>query len=72
MNIVPVETLRRWADLAAFCVDNPGREAADAVLELSAQLEDALEDAIEAETGRRRDWCRTCGQHRGTCIERAA
>jgi hypothetical protein len=41
--------LRRWADLAAFALDNPGREAVDALLLLGDELEDALEAAIAAE-----------------------
>ena len=46
---VDLYRLRRWADLAAFALDNPGREAVDALLMLGDELENALERAIAAE-----------------------
>ena len=71
MNTIPIETLRRWADQVAFAVDNPD-EAIDALFELSASLEDALEEAIAGEAGGWRDWCKACGTHRGLHIELVA
>ena len=43
-----LETVRRWADLAEFCIDASGDELIDALLMLAEGLEGALEAALTA------------------------
>lgn len=45
---IPLERVRRWCELAEFCLDNP-RDCVDVLCDLSGELEDALEDLIRAE-----------------------
>jgi hypothetical protein len=41
-----IPTLRRWADLTAFCLDASGDELVDALIMLAEGLEAALEAAL--------------------------